>query len=389
MQYMMAYYQHQVSVVSSENKERRRLRRRMKGSRHGYAGDADDLPASCSGGGEESDTSSDPPRNTSGLTSFYSHIEPRRRRRRRRNETHHPRTSSFVAHPGIDFSMVSLLSSKELDRRFSGLYNHDESSSTRSSSAASRSSSSSDSTQGQGEIIKNEKKQGTLARPLAVVDYGSIDLDMSGSLLDSIYKIDGKGRSKDLRFSSLNGEYSNKAEVQAVKRRGSYSPEGPPRLKKQKTSQAAPAVDNRSPTTLEDAISFSPYARVLFCAQSPYTIVHTNAAYGTLMRRIVGEPFASSERCEAESPEEHITRIVAGHIEALQLENDGSTVRVFPVLSSDESFSQLCSHKKCHSQLKSPTSCNGEGENPSSRFPQYLSHYLLQIEPCAQLGIAR
>lgn len=458
----------------------------MKGSRKGYHADIDALSA-CSGEDEVSATNATS--TSSRRLRFYSHIRPRRREKNKsRNRTinratHQPITSCI--HPDIDLSLVSLISSKEFD-------------SFGSSPAAAPSSpdiindSTSDIRAGQvnDNIIKNEKKYNSLAssRPLAVIDYGSIKLDMSGSLLDSIYKIggSGSGRSTDLLFGgrcfSLNdgsksnmNNYDNKAvvksqtrvdkpvgmaaallepaftvassrssEVEAViaslkntptaKRISmSCSLEGPEH-KRQKIakSPSTKRVDN-FPTTLEDSISFSPFARVLFCAQAPYNIVHTNAAYSTLVQKglakpcIVGESFASNDRHEVENSDAHISRIVDEHIGALQLEDDRNSkensdqsrkllsgfvglhhIRILPVVSIDETCSQTVrSYEKCHLQLRQmnsphdnnimegiPTRSYGDAM-PSSQdlsstvdpnsCTQHISHYLLQIEPSAKL----
>jgi hypothetical protein len=156
------------------------------------------------------------------------------------------------------------------------------------------------------------------ARPLAVVDYGSIELDMSGSLLDSIYKIDssgvGIGGSKDLVIGGMRFSFNNESkpknydEVCKSQTRASGAVEAAysatsilnpgaflaanrrsaevasviaslksvaavklstktPHLerseKKQKISNAhvKKSVIVKVPTTLEAAISFSPFAR--------------------------------------------------------------------------------------------------------------------------------
>lgn len=178
------------------------------------------------------------------------------------------------------------------------------------------------------------------------------------------------------------------------------------------------------PTTLEDAISFSPFARVLFCAHAPHTIVHTNAAYITLAQKAslvddatkpcctVGKSFASStnknERLiEAKNPKEYISIMVAEHVGTLKLEkggdgnvkngygtaattkgNESTTssssqsrelqssgsfvvgshhVKIFPVVSNDEACSMFVrSYEKHNLQLKrigtSPT-LGGDGDD--------------------------
>lgn len=146
-------------------------------------------------------------------------------------------TATSTTHQDIDLSLVPLLSSRELDRRMmmtttkadsgsrgSGAYSPTIPSTASSTSTLSDQWLSSISTSSENVNSNSEKKKigknyrfkddgsghqnnlgneemnistasppssdiVTKARPLAVVDYGSIELDMSGSLLDSIYKI--------------------------------------------------------------------------------------------------------------------------------------------------------------------------------------------------------
>lgn len=163
------------------------------------------------------------------------------------------------------------------------------------------------------------------------------------------------------------------------------------------------------------------HCRVLFCAHDPYTIVHINAAYSTLFQKgivkpcIIGESFSSIKQTSNSSTEEDlISRAVADHVNvassSLQSSNQLRHVRIFPVMSNDETCSQLVrSYEKNHSQFKrmdSPndleacTTSNDGSSMPcskatmptkvrkrrlSDRCTQYRSHYLLQIEPCAHL----
>lgn len=198
--------------------KKRQLQRHRQGSRKGYNGDIDELPTSCVGQQDASAKASATTAARNNVHHFYSHIQPRRRTKRpTRKEPQKAHTD-----PEIDLSLVSLLSSKELDRRFGyGRQGHQQNGlSSNSSSAASPSSleasndSSTDSASPVGQpvmdtIIKSDKKCNARARPLAVIDYGSIELDMSGSLLDSIYKIGGskssarrtsRGRGRDFMF---------------------------------------------------------------------------------------------------------------------------------------------------------------------------------------------
>jgi hypothetical protein len=220
-----------------------------RGSRRGYYADVDDKPPPDSTRDdddeeeeEEDDEQVDVAIDSKGISrtriSFYSHIQPKKRRCRdnignneitpwqrqsggertsssstsRTTKTHH---HYWTTHPDIDLSLVSLLSSRELDRRMTrarggrggrGGGGGDSRSSSSSLSDQSPSSTSvSPDTVNTSEKIEKDDGSGrklqnaisssseniifTKARPLAVVDYGSIELDMSGSLLDSIYKI--------------------------------------------------------------------------------------------------------------------------------------------------------------------------------------------------------
>ena len=221
-----------------------------RGSRRGYYADVDDKPPPDSTRDdddeeeeeeEEDDEQVDVAIDSKGISrtriSFYSHVQPKKRRCRGNNEvtpwqrqSGGERTSSsstsrttkkhhhyWTTHPDIDLSLVSLLSSRELDRRMTRARGGregrgdegcgDSRSSSSSLSDQSPSSTSVSPDTGSNTDKKNEKDNGsrqklqnvissssenvifTKARPLAVVDYGSIELDMSGSLLDSIYKI--------------------------------------------------------------------------------------------------------------------------------------------------------------------------------------------------------
>jgi hypothetical protein len=340
-------------------------------------------------------------------------------------------------------------------------------------------------------IIKKEKKCAHLAspRPLAVIDYGSIELDMSGSMLDSIYNIcgsDGRTRSagskdwiiggrrfscdpscgdgtnddatvkahrgKNLQCKGTTSESSACAaipqksftvatsrsiEVEAViaslKQRpvvnrasSSYSQfllEDTMRKKRRigtssEMISAETSAVFQSATTLEDAISFSPFARVLFCANAPYTVVHTNAAYSSLVQKglakqcVVGDPLSPGDICEGESSEQYIIRLVASHVGVFKQEEEctpkppgfvGCQVHVYPVMSCDETCRpNEGSHEDyCTSQDRefvAATSCSGNLISSLQGAPysvksggicadtsQYLSHYLLQIEPNVRL----
>ncbi len=205
----------------------------------------------CDGGGdddeeecEEDRTIIDSKQNGSNCRiQFYSHIKPKRRRiddsTSRQQQKHSPWQSNkekkkrthywttTLTHPDIDLSLVPLSSSTELDQQtvittggcgsagaFAYLSTIPTTTTTTTTTTCSSSSSFSSAylerkTNGRSRTTFKDDDRGkkenfehtnassssslsdfnTKARPLAVVDYGSIELDMSGTLLDSIYKI--------------------------------------------------------------------------------------------------------------------------------------------------------------------------------------------------------
>lgn len=172
----------------------------MRGSRKGYSADIENTPteedeASVSAGGSRVER-----------VHFYSHVVPRRQIKRA------GRSIAPRARLDIDVSMVSLLSSKEMDQRSYTF------GSRSSASINTDDSSSSGSCQADYKLIVNKTKRVyPEARPLAVIDYGSIDLDMSGSLLDSIYKIDttgvSSGGSRDVVLGGRRFSFDNESKV--------------------------------------------------------------------------------------------------------------------------------------------------------------------------------
>ena len=194
-----------------------------KGSKKGYYGDLEvDGPSSSSDCEDESIAISSARDSTKSQHNFYSNIKPKRsccNRKRQRLKT-----TSSTSHPDIDINLVTILSSKEADQ----FNHHGQSILSKSGSSSDCSDTSSDSTQekitscdqAQDKITSCEhiKKK---ANPIAVVDYGSIHLNMDGSLLDSIYNIgdsyggSSRNRSKDLfiggrKFSALPKDNTNK-----------------------------------------------------------------------------------------------------------------------------------------------------------------------------------
>ena len=136
--------------------------------------------------------------------------------------------------------------------------------------------------------------------------------------------------------------------------------------------------------------------------------MHTNAAYTTLVQQgqakqcAVGEAFGSiKEQKAGESPEDYISRTVAHHVGAFHHKDStlGSfsrpgLVHIFPVLSNDETCSQSIriyqSNCMQRQQMDKPelsgsmdttTSSVGKEGPKMTSCDQYVSHYLLQIEP--------
>ena len=145
----------------------------MRGSRKGYNADIENTLTRL----EDDEVSISAGSSRVERVHFYSHVVPRRRSKRA------GRSTSPRANPDIDLSLVSILSSKDLDRPFLTDVETDDSNSSGTSRANYKT------------IVKKIKHACPAARPLAVIDYGSVELDMSGSLLDSIYKIDKIGLS--------------------------------------------------------------------------------------------------------------------------------------------------------------------------------------------------
>lgn len=172
----------------------------MRGSRRGYNADIEDGSSleNVSDAAADDDDDDSSGGNSVKRVHFYLHIVPRKRKKILHS------TALSNVHLAIDVSLVSLLTSKELDRSHHS--SSDDSSTSGNSQAIDY------------KTIVNETKEAySAARPLAVIDYGSIELDMSGSLLNSIYKFSEQwwsmgqlagGTSKDLmigrRRSSLH-----------------------------------------------------------------------------------------------------------------------------------------------------------------------------------------
>ena len=232
----------------------------LAGSRRGYNADVSDDSSFSSGeevlekdgdfNNSRCSSSSDDALSLSPLQ-FYKNVRPRHRRQRRcqskgDHDNNSPSRSKPTSnhhqnedHPDIDLSLVSLLTSKEHDRKqmkklqralqlhhryaFS-LHNitaaaqgsiitgalrntliEDESSSSASSSSSS-SEGSLDAKTYCNSITKTEQEYKKALssssssrsnnRPLAVIDYGSVQFGQLGSVLDSIYKIDVEKKNK-------------------------------------------------------------------------------------------------------------------------------------------------------------------------------------------------
>ena len=480
--------------------------------------DEDDYDVSCTGGSSSyyccvssSETTATTAAAEEASSGFYKDIQPRHRRRRRRRLQGHNRRSPHgrkkiirptpppqnVIHPDIDLSLVSLLTSKEHDRRqFKKLQKalnlrnnrggnltllpergrnasssshqdnknaiEDESYSSSSSSPSSSSSSESDNRYCNN-IIKTEHEYSKALlsspppnRPIAVIDYGSVQFGQLGSVLDSIYKIgsdDNKNKSRNRRRFSIGGDTtssflvdgsssndivvtssssttsnnfsttqpaltvasSRSSDVAAViaslknpstdtmKRKANCEEDRSSVKKKIKflpTPAAAVhkttvAATTTTTTTLEDAVAFSPYARVLFTADLPQTVVHINAAYGALVKKglanpcALGRPLKTTNSGGTDSSfildEETVSKIVTDH---LGISTTDINYQVFPIISAgNESF---CDYTRMtHRSYELGSTATEEGKDDNHAPHRHVSHYLLQIEPVAQLSESR
>ena len=408
---------------------------------------------------------------------FYKDVQPRRRRQSRcqrhqqfkkfKNITR--QTQQDATHPDIDLSLVSLLTSREHDRRqFKKLQkalrlhhrgnitlperlqrhssSHHKPKNTichqvnkdaieDESFSSSSPSSSSESDRYCNNIIQTEHEYSKALskppkndRPIAVIDYGSVQFGQLGSVLDSIYKIGGveeggaadgdknKRRSfggdaflvesHDVKSATANFSTphqpaltvasSRSSDVAAViaslknpsadlKRKAHY--EDCSSAKKIKFLPSTAVVHHKTDTTtLEDAVAFSPYARVLFTADFPQTVVHINAAYCALVKKGFAKPCAlghplTTTNIERRSYED--SSKLNGESAAKIVNNDlgistkDINYQLFPIISGDDSF---CDYSRTHCSYElGDTAEEGEGDH----VHRHVSHYLLQIEPVA------
>ncbi len=121
----------------------------------------------------------------------------------------------------------------------------------------------------------------------------------------------------------------------------------------------------------------------------------------------MGESLAPTENSSAqqqqqgsESCEQHISRIVAQHLAAGAAHHhdheDGTTItgggasarsltarsmRIYQVISSDETFSQFVLHRGHDRQCSNDDIVDRVESKRQMKVNQYISHYLLQIEP--------
>lgn len=475
----------------------------IAGSKKGYAADIDNSSSSddddvssssvnydcCEEITSSADTST---QGASSSSQFYQDVKPRRRHKQQQQHArchrhrHKKKFKNIIrqlqgnTHPDIDLSLVSLLTSKEHDRRqFKKLqkalklhhrgdiplperlqrcyssqqkqtkntscHHQDNKNAIDDESFTSSSSSSSESDDRCcNSIIKTEHayskalskppKNNNNNRPIAVIDYDSVQFGQLGSVLDSIYKIGGEAGDADdksKRRSCFGGDTflvdrndvksaanfspqsaaltvasSRSSDVAAViaslknpssstdmKRKGNHHDD---RSAKKIKFHPVPAAamhhrtDTTTTTTLEDAVAFSPYARVLFTASFPQTVVHINAAYGTLVKKgfakpcALGHPFTATnmERLSLEDSsklnEETVSKIVTND---LGVTTKNINYQLFPIISGDESF---CEYSRTHCPYElGKTAEEEEDGKDDDRVHMHVSHYLLQIEPTA------
>ncbi len=455
----------------------------MAGSKKGYYADIDNSSSSSSSSDDDLSSSikddcceidSSTAASTQGASSsssplptqFYENVQPRHRQQQHKRCHRHKKFKSTIrrlqgnsnTHPDIDLSLVSLLTSKEHDRRqfrklqkALQLHHHGDnmplpehlrrrySSQHKTKNTSfhqdnknaidddSFTSSSSESDRCCNSIIKTEHEYSKALskppknnRPIAVIDYDSVQFGQFGSVLDSTYKIGGETEAEDKSKSRSFGEdtflvdrndvkyaanfspqpaltvaSSRSSDVAAViaslknpsadmKRNGNYDDRS---SKKIKFLPAAAAMHKTDTTTLEDAVAFSPYARVLFTAGFPQTVVHINAAYGTLVKKgfakpcTLGRPLTATniERLSLEDSskldKETVSRIVTND---LGVTTKNINYQLFPIISGDESF---CSYSRTHTCYELGKTAEEEGKD--NHVHMNVSHYLLQIEPTA------
>jgi len=288
-----------------------------RGSKRGYYGDLE-VDGPCQSSDDDKSIAISSTRDSAKTQhNFYSNIKPKRsccKRKRQRSQT-----TSSTSHPDIDVSLVAILSSKEADQFNHHHTYHGQSILSKSSSSSSSDCSDTSSDYTQHKIISScDQTQDKItsfehikkkANPIAVVDYGSIHLNMDGSLLDSIYNISNsshggsnRSRSKDLliggrKFTALPKDNSiitgmsaiddDKASLNKEMEDSSIKTDRPISVitgsalhqrtngvsaiiaslkgnKKEKTctkEQRDVYTMSTTRTILEDAISFSPFAR--------------------------------------------------------------------------------------------------------------------------------
>ena len=159
---------------------------------------------------------------------------------------------------------------------------------------------------------------------------------------------------------------------------------------------------NISEQTFLLSLHFTHTHRVLFTAEFPHTVVHVNAAYGTLVKKGLASPCAlgrpmttangignSSSSTHQEMStlkEETVSKIITNH---LGISKESITYHLFPVLSDDKSFCNFVRSYQKHDYSTRPFLKNefGKIEEHEDRYSakhSHVSHYLLQIEPVAQ-----
>ena len=146
------------------------------------------------------------------------------------------------------------------------------------------------------------------------------------------------------------------------------------------------------------------FVRVLICAQHPFTVVHVNAAYTSLVQQglaksfRVGQTFDSVEGRGGEclKEEEALTRIVSQLKTGWVQDTQQDRITIFPVISANDMCSQIISSYR--SNLRQLQAVDNPETNmlPSSHTKpifkddggvskcscsEYVSHYLLQIKP--------
>ena len=423
-------------IICSRHRSRHRsqskqIRKRWRGSHHGYSGGTETVHTTSCSSDEELASSRDGTLNTTlsrqgDRIQFYNNMPKRRLRKpRSRDCTDHDDNESRAkicnstqySHPEIDLTAVRLISCQEYDLRlrkkehdFLKLFNCDV---DLSQSEPSDGSDASD----------NEKKQmhGSISGPLAVIDHGPVfEFGTSNNLLNEIYNINPKkNKSCDNKLPSPPTLLGSSKRNNHLALRGNDDGKRAHGMIIEKKVPIETVSLN-----MDEAVSFSPFARcvhsiisqydlstyfmpisdeyfflsnrVIFDAQPPHTIVHINAAYSSLVSQGIvkssypGEPLIDLSSMCTKSSAESIPTIVVNHLQKIAASLP--PYQIFPVISRMSDFHVFEAYKKLQYSRPPGTPLAMKfdtdiftAENESGRNQHFVSYYMLQIESNSQI----